>query len=147
MTAKGKNASPSANDNRVYFDTFVFMDLLSGNPELAGKAESYLKTSQGIVSSILLTELAYHIARRKKSKVSEILFCIQSLPNVKIVPVDKEIASLAGSLRAKYRHKIQKKLTYFDSIHIATALQTGCKKFVTGDRGFREVTDIEIEVY
>lgn len=134
-------------EEKVYFDTFVFMDILSGNLELAGKAESYLKTSQGIVSSILLTELAYHVARRKKSKVSEILFCIQSLPNMEIVSVNEEISKQAGLLRAKYRRRIEKQLTYFDSIHLATALFAGCKKFVTGDRGFREITEIEIEVY
>lgn len=132
---------------KVYFDTFVFMDMLSGNPELAGKAEYYLRNAQGVVSAILLTELAFHVSRRKKSKSDEILIHVQSLPNIEIIPVDIEIARVAGMLRAKYRGKIEKKLTYFDCIHLATALQAKCKKFVTGDRGFREITDIEVEVY
>lgn len=133
--------------DKVYFDTFVFMDLLSGNPELAGKAETHLKGSKGIVSAVLLTELAFHVARRKKSKANEILSYIQLLPNIEIVPVDSEIARLAGMLRAKYRMKIEKKLSYLDCLHLATALRSGCKRFVTGDKGFRGISDIEMEIY
>ena len=131
----------------MYFDTFLFMDMLSGNPELAEKAEAYLRNSRGVVSSILLAELAFHVSRRKRSKAAEILFYVQSLPNIEIIGVDEEIAGLAGLLRSKYRGKIQKKLTYFDCLHLATAMQSKCKKFITGDRGFREITDIEVEVY
>ena len=131
----------------MYFDTFLFMDLLSGKPELAEKAEAYLRNSRGVVSSILLAELAFHVSRRKRSKAAEILFYVQSLPNIEIIGVDEEIAGLAGLLRSKYRGKIQKKLTYFDCLHLATAMQSKCKKFITGDRGFREITDIEVEVY
>ena len=132
---------------KMYFDTFLFMDLLSGNPELAEKAEAYLRNSHGVVSSILLAELAFHVSRRKRSKAAEILFYVQSLPNIEIIGVDEEIAGLAGLLRSKYRGKIQKKLTYFDCLHLATAMQSKCRKFITGDRGFREITDIEVEVY
>jgi len=131
----------------MYFDTFLFMDMLSGNPELAEKAEAYLRNSRGVVSSILLAELAFHVSRRKRSKAAEILFYVQSLPNIEIIGVDEEIAGLAGLLRSKYRGKIQKKLTYFDCLHLATAMQSKCRKFITGDRGFREITDIEVEVY
>ena len=132
---------------KMYFDTFLFMDLLSGKPELAEKAEAYLRNSRGVVSSILLAELAFHVSRRKRSKAAEILFYVQSLPNIEIIGVDEEIAGLAGLLRSKYRGKIQKKLTYFDCLHLATAMQSKCRKFITGDRGFREITDIEVEVY
>ncbi|MBI2233135.1 MAG: PIN domain-containing protein [Candidatus Aenigmarchaeota archaeon] len=123
------------------------MDLLSGNLELAEKAEAYLRNSRGVVSSVLLAELAFHVSRRKRSKAAEILFYVQSLPNIEVIGVDEEIAGLAGLLRSKYRGKIQKKLTYFDCLHLATAMQSKCKKFITGDRGFREITDIEVEVY
>lgn len=132
---------------KVYFDTFVFMDMLSGNPELAEKAGTYLKSNNGVVSSVFLTELAYHVSRRKRSKASEILSYILLLPNIEIVPVSAEIAKLAGTLRARYRKKIEKKLTYFDCIHLATAISAGCSRFITGDRGFREITEIDVEVY
>lgn len=132
---------------KAYFDTFVFMDLLSGT-DIAKRAGEYVKNNHGIVSSILLTELAYHIRKRKgRAKMEEVLFYIQSLPNIEIVPVDEEIATLAARIRAKYLKKIEKRLTYFDCIHIATAVATKCDIFVTGDRGFKDITDVKMEIY
>ena len=130
---------------KAYFDTFVFMDLLAGG-EYAEKAKQHLQ-QQGVVSSILLTEIAFHVARRKRSRADEILFYIQSLPNLEIIPLNEEIAGLAGKIRAKYRGKVKKHLTYFDSIHLATAITQKCSRFITGDRGFEEIKDIAVEVY
>ena len=131
---------------KLYLDTYVFMDMLSGNPELAGKAKTYLK-SPSVVSAIIAAEISFHIARRDKESVEQILHFIQSLPGLEIVPVSPDIAKLAGLFRAKYRKRIEKKLTYFDCIHLATAIAGKCDKFVTGDRGMRGIVEIEIDVY
>lgn len=136
------------NQEKAYFDTFVFMDLLSGREIHTKKAENHLKNNKGIVSSVLLSELAYHVRRRKgKESMEQVIFYIQSLPNLEIVPVTEEIATLAGRIRAKYRKRIEKNLTYFDCIHIATAIRTECSKFITGDKGFREIKDVRMEIY
>lgn len=128
------------------------MDILSGDPLVSEKAKSYMdlaKKSGGIISAAQLTELAFHLRRRmSREKTEEILFYIKSLPNLEIIPVDDEIAKSAGLLRARYKRlKLQKKFTYFDCIHIATALAAGCTKFITGDRGFKDVKEIEMEIY
>jgi predicted nucleic acid-binding protein len=123
------------------------MDLLSGT-DVSKKAEEHIKNNSGVVSSILLTELAFHVRIRKgKTRMEEVLFYIQSLPNIEIVPVNEEIATLAARIRAKYFKKIEKRLTYFDCIHIATAIVTQCEKFITGDKGFKDINDIKIEIY
>ncbi len=136
---------------KLYLDTFVFMDILSGGPE-AAKAREYLeKMKQGTgaaISSILFAELAFHIRQKRgRERAEEILLYIKSLPNMEIVPVSPDIAKAAGFLRSHYAKKIPKKLTYFDCIHIATALAAGCTRFVTGDRDFRDVKEIEMEIY
>lgn len=136
---------------KFYLDTFVFMDILSGEAE-AAKAEAYLEKMKagtaGVVSAVLFSELAYHIKRRRgKERAIEVLAYVSSLPNLEIVPVSREIAEAAGMLRGRYAGKISKKLTYFDCIHLATAIAAGCTKFVTGDRGFKDVKEIEMEIY
>lgn len=137
---------------KIYLDTFLFMDILSGDDTLAAKALKYLdeaKEKGAVVSSILFTELAYHIRRRaSREKTEEIIFYVQSLPGLQVMPVSAEIARHAGILRAKYRRlKIQKKLTYFDCLHIATSVEANCSKFVTGDKGFKDVQEIKVEIY
>src|SRR3989338_9152375 len=136
---------------KIYLDTFVFMDILAGEAE-AEKAKIYLEKMKGgvtgVVSSILLAELAFHLRRKRgREKAAEILLYIRSLPNLEIVPVDGDIAKTAGMIRAQYAKKIPKKLTYFDCIHLATALAAGCSKFVTGDKGFLDVKEIAMEIY
>jgi predicted nucleic acid-binding protein len=140
------------NNKKTYLDTFVFMDILSGDAALSQKALQYVKEAEkegAVVSTIIFSELAYHIRRhRGKEKTEEILFYVRSLPNLNIIPVTEEIAKTAGMMRAKYRKmKLPKKFTYFDCIHLATALSEGCKRFVTGDKGFKDVKEIHIEVY
>jgi predicted nucleic acid-binding protein len=145
-TAKVNNDKNNA--RKAYFDTFVFMDLLSGNQDFMKKAENCIKNSSGVVSSVLLAELFYHLRTKKSRETAEqVIFYIQSLPNIEIIPVSEEIAILAGKLRARYRKRIAKQLTYFDCIHLATALVCECRKFVTGDSGFRDVKEIEMEIY
>ncbi len=139
-------------NQKIYLDTFIFMDILSGEADLAEKALQYIKESEkkgAAISAIIFTELAFHLRRRKsREKTEEILFYIKSLPNLETVAVTDDIAKEAGILRAKYRHmKIPKKLSYFDCIHIATALHENCTKFVTGDRGFKDIKEIEVEIY
>jgi predicted nucleic acid-binding protein len=138
---------------KIYLDTFIFMDLLSDNPEFARKALAYLQRIKsgecgGVISSILFAELAFHIRRRHDAeKAEEIIYCIESLPNVSVIRVDGEIAKSAGMIRARYLRKIPKRLTYFDCIHLATAMREGCSRFVTGDKGFRDIKEIAVEIY
>ena len=143
---------PKNGQSKMYLDTFVFMDILSGDAMMSEKAYGYVKEAEktgAAVSVVIFTELAYHLRKRKsREKTEEILFYIQSLPNIEFIPISSEIATTAGLLRAKYRRlKFPKKFTYFDCVHIATALNANCKKFVKGDRGFSDVKEIEVELY
>ena len=137
---------------KIYLDTFVFMDILSGEKPVAEKAAQYIEEAEkagAIVSVILFTELAFHMRKRKsREKTEEVLFYIKSIDNLEIVPVTDDIAKQAGLLRARFRRlKLPKKFTYFDCIHLATALTYGCSKFVTGDRGFKDIKEINVEIY
>lgn len=137
---------------QIYLDTFVFMDILSDDKESAAKAQAHLNKlksgTPGVISSIIFSELTFHVKRKRgKERAAEVLMYISSLPNLTIVPVTIEIAKLAGSLRSSYIRKIPKKLTYFDCIHLATAINSGCDLFVTGDKGFRDIKEIKMEIY
>ena len=137
-----------ASRNKIYLDTFVFMDMLSGQKDLMDKAKKYIM-QPSMVSSIIFAELVFHMIRNgiPKSKKDEILFYVRSLENLEILDVTDEIAELAGRLRGRYWKRLEKKLTYFDSIHLATAVINNVKKFVTGDKDFRGIEEIAIELY
>ena len=144
---KDKNQKEAKNNDRIYLDTFVFMDMLSGQKDVVEKAKVYI-SQPAVVSAIVLTELAFHLLRSgAKERADEIIFYIKSLPNLEIIPVTDEIAETAGKLRSRYLNRITKKLTYFDSIHLATATITNTIKFVTGDKDFKDIHEIKMEIY
>src|SRR3989344_1152664 len=133
--------------DKIYLDTYVFMDVLSGKEEYASKAAQYLNLpDEKIVSVIILSELSHHLSRRRAT-VEDIIFIIKSVPNLAIIELTEEIAVLAGKLRAKYHGRLEKRLTYFDSIHLATAVTEQCTKFITGDKAFKGIEEIKMEIY
>jgi predicted nucleic acid-binding protein len=133
--------------DKIYLDTYVFMDVLSGKEEFSGKAAQYLQlTDEKVVSVILLSELSHHLTRRR-AVAEDIIYVLEAVPNFRIIELTEEIAILAGKLRAKYHGRLEKHLTYFDAIHLATAITEQCSKFVTGDKAFKEIEEIKVEVY
>lgn len=134
-------------EGKIYLDTFVFMDMLSGQKDVVEKAKIYIG-QPAVVSAVVLTELMFHLLRHgAKEKAEEVIFYIKSLPSLEIIDVTGEIAELAGKLRSRYMNRLDKNLTYFDSIHMATALVCNTTKFVTGDKDLRGILDLKIEVY
>lgn len=56
------------------------------------------------------------------------------------LPIDRAILETAARLRADHRLKTP------DSIHAATALESGCSLFVTNDPEFRKVPGLDVAV-
>lgn len=132
-------------------DSYVIMDVLSDNKEKALKAQKYLTEAGargGIISSTVLAEVFFHVARRNTvDNASKAITFIKSMENLHIVDANQDISILAGELRHKYYKKSQKELSYLDCIHLATAINKNCNKFITGDKDFEGIEEIETEVY
>jgi predicted nucleic acid-binding protein len=61
-----------------------------------------------------------------KEKANRVVHIIESFKNVEIVPVTSGVAKYAADLRDNYK-KGEKELSYGDTIHLSTAILTGCK--------------------
>ena len=132
-------------------DTSLVMDLLSGESALVAKAKWYFKlVSQQscVVSSVLLTELVFHIARRRGSLfAAEAAVLIRNYPNLTVIDVTDEIAIMAGNLRNKYYNRRDREISFLDCIHLATAVISGATLFVTSDNDFAGVDEIKVALY
>lgn len=132
-------------------DSYVIMDLLSGQESKIANCKKYLseiETKGGVISSVLLTEVFFHIARRSSpAEAANAISFLRAIKNLAIVDVTQDISLLAGNLRAKYYSRRQREISFMDCIHLATAIIEGCKVFVTGDKDFKGVEEIEAEVY
>ena len=135
----------------IYLDTYVLLDVFSGERELVKKAKKYLieaKKEGCVVSTVVLTEVIFHLLRKGgESFVDDFLLFVDTFEKLKVVEVSKEIAVKAGKLRAKYYKKGECELSFLDCIHVATAILEKCQKIVTGDKDFSKVKEIKVEVY
>ena len=59
--------------------------------------------------------------------------------NIKKIPVDESIAMKAAELRAKYQA-----LKALDSIHLATAILSHCKAFITNDKQLQQIKEVSV---
>ena len=128
----------------IALDTYVFFEAMNNN-KAAIKILNEVKHKGGIISALVLTELLYHLTKRKLvDEYYKIRVIIEDL-NIKIVPVNEEIAELAGKIRAKYYSK-ERQISFIDCIHLATAIVCCAEKFVTGDKDFLGIEEIEVEI-
>ena len=63
---------------------------------------------------------------------------IESIPNHSILPISLDITKLATNLRIDYQLKSH------DSFHIAAAILTECRCFITRDEKLKRIKDILI---
>lgn len=101
---------------------------------LVAALDAALDTPAGIGSTLLLCETflpGVDVAR--EPRITEIL------SGLELRPVDSRVAELAARLRGLYRLKTP------DAVHLATALESGSDRFVTGNsRDFAGIREIEI---
>ncbi|MHB0976455.1 MAG: type II toxin-antitoxin system VapC family toxin [Candidatus Aquicultorales bacterium] len=94
-----------------------------------------------VLSSLCLTELlAGPLRSEDESAAVAAEEFVRKIPNVRIIPIDDEIAKLAARLRVSLRLKTP------DALHLATAQSAGCSLFVTNDRALKRPPGSELEV-
>ncbi len=123
----------SASD--VFFDTDILLYLLSPDAAKADRAEALLAAG-GAVSVQVLNEFA-HVATRKFSlriaEAREFLATIRAVATV--LPLDEGTHDLGLDIAERHR------LSIFDGLIVASALQAGCRTLLTEDLHHGHVID------
>jgi predicted nucleic acid-binding protein len=123
-----------------FFDTNVLLYLLSGNEEMANRAEAELSEG-GKVSVQVLNEFASVATRKLRMampEVREILAAIRSLCSV--IPLDEQTHDLGISLAERYQFAV------YDSMIVAAALIGGCKVILSEDMQDGQIIDRRLRI-
>lgn len=135
----------------IYLDSYVFLDLFSGEKKRVEGAKKYLERAKQegcIISTVVLTEVLYHLRRKGFENIAEdFLLFVQTFEKLKVIDVNEDIAIQAARIRAKYYKKNECEISFLDSIHIATAIYANCTEIVTGDEAFLKIKEIKVETY
>ena len=129
----------------IFLDSWVFIEYFSDEENKASAELAENPKDVKIISSAVIAEVKYRISKKfGNPKAIEAIDTINSLQNLKILPVTREIAEFAAELRLKYYSK-DRQISYIDAINLATAIKAGCAVFYNGDPDFDGITEIEIK--
>ena len=127
-------------ETKAFFDTNVFLYLLSSNIEKADQAESILQ-SGGIISVQVLNELV-NVARRKLAlpweDINEFLELIRSLCLTE--PLTLETHSTGVYIAERYGFSV------YDSMIVAAALIAGCQVLYSEDMQDGQRIDDQLQI-
>lgn len=125
-------------------DTCIFAYVFSENPEFFEISKKILEEIEkgktiGVFSAIGMIELLTGPKRLGDFKLAEqYKILLSHFPNLKIINLTEAIIDRASDLRARYQLRTP------DSIHLATAIESGAKQFFTNDKALKKVKEIEV---
>ena len=127
---------------RIYLDTNIFILAFEALKDLADPCRELLspvarKSGSAVTSELTLAELLAPVSREGGLSDSEryALYseALTTRGIVSLAPVSRDILIQTASLRSA-ASATGRKLKLPDSIHIATALASGCQYFLSGDQ-------------
>ena len=131
--------------SNVYIDTPILIYTLENHPDFYpllqplwakfGNSEVSISTSELIITEALVSPLRSGDVR-SIANYEQLIFHA----GINLVQIDRTILLAATNLRAKYRIKTP------DAIHAATALSLGCNRFITNDKGFRNIAGLPVSI-
>jgi predicted nucleic acid-binding protein len=128
----------------IGLDTSVFIYHLEDNPRYASATDVIFTTlergeNEGITSYLTLLEV---LTKPKAAGFLEAArdyeYYLTTFPNLTFFEMGLDVAKKASDLRAVDRIKTP------DAIQVATALHYGATMFITNDRSFERVKEIEV---
>ncbi len=137
-------AAHLAEVERVALDTVVFIYAFERHPQYGARAQAVFRTlevgrCQGIASVLALGEILTGV---KKAAHADLLLryrdVLTRFPNLTLLDADVAVMETMADLRARYG------IPTPDAIHLATALVSGARAFVTNDLRLRQVKELEI---
>lgn len=132
----------------IALDTNIFIFALDHPGESGEKAGSLLEHIKHVSPKVFISVLTIHeffikVYKEGRGKDTDKLFDFISMGGLaSLVDINREIALVAAKIRATHPH-----VRAPDAIHLATALQSKAKIFITTDRRLpRKINRLKIEV-
>ena len=130
---------------RVYLDTNTLIEAIEGRTETSSTLASLLKSTRRTPAIFVTSELTVGeilvkpLQMGRRDLVEDYDALLRSGDLMDVVPISRQILTDGASIRA--RHPGVKLL---DAIHLATAIATRCKFFLTNDRRLKSVDDVKM---
>ena len=128
----------------VGVDTMIFIYHLEGNEKFEPFTRTLFRSVEGgerraVTSTITLLETLVKAKEIGDEEMrDDYYYALTSFPNLKMRPVDVEVAEVGAELRAQHGLRTP------DALQLATCLVEGASGFITNDERLRKIEDPEI---
>jgi predicted nucleic acid-binding protein len=132
-----------ATHTTVSIDSNIFIYVLEASPlgERAHPLFTALEEGRlrATLSSVAIAEILAGPARRQDVAIFETYAAeLRAIPNLRIVPVDADVAADAAWLRGAGS------ISLADAVHLACARRSGATAFITNDRRIRPQPQLDV---
>ena len=126
----------------IFIDTWVWLEFLGKAEKSEACEEIILRRGEKCISTAGLLEIGYHAMRMfGPERAAAIVYYLESQKGLNILPVTVKVARFAAELRFKY-YRPERRLSFVDSVNLATAILTECTALYTGDSDFQGIEEI-----
>ena len=129
--------------SRLYCDTNIFIYLLEGNLLLAETVGRILDVFEAAELTVVTSELAVAECLYKPAREGD-AGLISDYERLFVSGEFEILALTAGRLRSAALEGGRLGLKLLDAIHFATAIDAGCRYFLTADRRFCSAREVEV---
>jgi len=125
-------------------DTMLFIYHFEGDNQYSAKIAKLLSEIEkgavkGITSVVTLSEILIGpLTNNNIDLADEYKNALNSFPHLKIMEINQYAATLAASLKAKYKIKLP------DALQIAAGLISGADVFITNDKKLKKIKEIKV---
>lgn len=132
----------AASDLRIYLDTNFFIRAVEGATEVSDPARGLLQVLRKHAGSAVTSEITFAEVLAPTTRPDSLPPAIKRRAYldlllwggfIQLVPVSRGVLIETADLRVVSRLKLP------DAIHLVSAIQSGCKFFVSADRGFEKL--------
>jgi predicted nucleic acid-binding protein len=129
----------------IYADANVIIRLIEGDATTRAPLEARLlpfRGTMGFLQTSRLSWLECHVKplRTNDAKLLSLYDAFYGSAEVEILELTRAVVEKATHLRAAFNFKTP------DALHLASAILSGAKAFLTGDKGLARCTEISVEI-
>ena len=129
----------------VYFDTNCVIYFVERKPIWLAKVVARIASLRAAKDELVVGDLtrAECLVGPFKNADSAMEACYRAFftdPDIRVLPMTAAVCERAARLRALHSFKLP------DALHLATALESGCGRFLTADAKLARCMDIPVEV-
>jgi predicted nucleic acid-binding protein len=128
----------------VFLDSMLFIYYFEEHPDFSAKIEKIFAAVESgsiraITSVITLSEILIKpLATENIDLADEYKNCLSSFPHLKVLEINHHVATMAATLKAKYKIKLP------DALQLGSAICGGASLFISNDKHLGKIKEIKV---